>query len=219
MFYKINNRKIPFSFNIFVLCLMFYCVKGPSAFATQKILFLGDSLTEGYGIKKESSYPHLIEKILVKEGQKDIQVINAGVNGSKSSSGLSRLKWHLRSKPTILVLALGANDGLRGVDPSVMKKNLQETIDLALKSKLTVLLVGIKIPFNYGDDFRIKFENSFAELLQLYKNKIDYVPFLLEGVGGVKKYNLPDGIHPNVEGHKKLAENVLKYLRPLLGKK
>ena len=182
-------------------------------FAETRILFLGDSLTEGYGISKEKAYPQLIEDQLKKDN-KEVKVVNAGESGSKTSSALRRLRWHLRSKPAILVLALGANDGLRGIKANVIKENLQKVIDLAKKKEIKVLLVGMQMPINYGKEYRGEFYEIYPQLAK--ENKLNFVPFLLEGVARVKELNLEDGIHPNEKGHEKMASTVLSYLKKLL---
>ena len=179
----------------------------------QTILFLGDSLTEGYQLARQEAFPAIIEGQLKKDFP-NIKVINGGVSGATSASGLKRLDWYLKSKPEIIVLALGANDGLRGLNLSATEDNLSKIINKAKSSGLKVILVGMKMPTNYGSPYRENFERLFQKLAQKYQ--IALVPFLLEGVGGVAKLNLPDGIHPNVEGHKKMAQTVLKVLRPLL---
>lgn len=180
------------------------------------ILFLGDSLTEGYNIPKESAYPAVVGQLFASNGYKNIKVINAGVSGSTTASATSRLRWHLRSKEKadILVLALGANDGLRGLDTNAMRKNLVQTIAVAKKEKMAVVLAGMKVPPNYGKDYSDRFEKTFADIAAAEGATL--IPFLLEGVGGEPKYNLPDGIHPNVEGAKIIANTVYKILEPIL---
>lgn len=175
----------------------------------QTILFLGDSLTEGYQLAKEEAFPALIEKEL-KKNHKDIKVINAGVSGATSASGMKRLDWYLKIKPDIMVLALGANDGLRGLKVTETEKNLASVIEKARGRGIEVILVGMKMPTNMGETYRSDFESIFPRLSKKYSIKL--VPFLLEGVGGVPRYNLPDGIHPNQKGHEIMAKNVLKVL-------
>jgi acyl-CoA thioesterase-1 len=179
----------------------------------KRILFLGDSLTEGYNLQVEQAYPHLIEEILKKEGR-SVVCLNAGISGSTSASGLSRLKWHLKQKPDILVLALGANDGLRGLPVRDTKANLEAIIEEAKRNQIKILLAGMKIPKNMGKVYLAQFENMYPSLAKEYK--IPLIPFILENVAGIDKLNLSDRIHPNSEGHKVVANNVLKYLRELL---
>lgn len=178
------------------------------AFA-ETILFLGDSLTEGYQLSKEDAYPSVIEKELQKK-RKDIKVINGGVSGATSASGLKRMDWYLKAKPDIMVLALGANDGLRGMDLKETEKNLSNVIEKAQVQGIKVIIAGMKMPTNMGEPYRTNFEKIFPKLANKYSLKL--VPFILEGVGGNPKLNLPDGIHPNPEGHIIMAKNVLKVL-------
>jgi acyl-CoA thioesterase-1 len=185
------------------------------SFAThaKTILFLGDSLTEGYQLAREEAFPALVEEELKKKFP-DIKVINGGVSGATTASGVKRLGWYLKSKPDIIVLALGSNDGLRGLKLEQSEKNLSEVIEKAKASDIKILLVGMKMPTNYGEAYRKSFEKLFVSLAKRYN--IALLPFLLEGVGGKPKLNLPDGIHPNTAGHKIMAQTVLKALRPLL---
>lgn len=178
------------------------------AFA-ETILFLGDSLTEGYQLSKEDAYPSVIERELQKK-RKDIKVINGGVSGATSASGLKRMDWYLKAKPDIMVLALGANDGLRGMDLKETERNLSNVIEKAQVQGIKVILAGMKMPTNMGEPYRTDFEKIFPKLAKKYSVKL--IPFILEGVGGVPKLNLPDGIHPNPEGHVVMAKNVLKVL-------
>ncbi|MBC8259009.1 MAG: arylesterase [SAR324 cluster bacterium] len=184
-----------------------------TAYAQTLVVALGDSLTEGFGVARDEAYPYLLEKELLSRGHK-IKIINAGVSGSTSASAPSRLKWYLRTNPKIVIIALGGNDGLRGLSVLHMKKNLGRAIELAQSKNILVLLAGMQIPQNYGREYTNSFRNTFYELAQQYK--LPLIPFLLKDVGGVPKLNLPDGIHPNAEGHQILTLTVLKYLEPLL---
>lgn len=179
----------------------------------QTILFLGDSLTEGYRLAKEEAYPALVEKELKKK-HKDIKVINGGVSGATSASGLKRLDWYLKAKPQIMVLALGANDGLRGLKLTETEKNLSNVIEKAQERGIEVILAGMKMPTNMGEPYRTQFESIYPKLAKKYSLKL--IPFLLEGVGGVPAHNLPDGIHPNPKGHEIMAKTVLKVLESAL---
>jgi len=187
--------------------------RGYAESPTTRILFLGDSLTDGYGVPKDKTYPALVLNKLRLQGKK-VEVINAGISGSTTASGYKRLKWHLKQPPNILVLALGANDGLRGLKIEKSKENLRKVIVLAKKNGIKVLLAGMKMPTNYGKEYSKKFHQMFFDLAK--ENNIALIPFLLEGVGGKPQMNQADGIHPNEEGHKVISDIVLRYLGELL---
>lgn len=179
------------------------------------LLFMGDSLSEGYGVSRENAFPNIIKQKLEADdlGFK-VKVTNGSVSGSTSANAPSRLKWFLKSKPDILVLALGANDGLRGIDVDSSSKNLADTIAMAKENNIRIILTGMLIPPNYGEDYRKKFSSMYEKLQSKYQ--LDFIPFLLDGVAGVKELNQADGIHPNVKGHEVLAQNVMKVLKPIL---
>jgi len=200
-----------------VLCWLSWLLPQPAQ-AQTKILFVGDSLTEGYGVAKEASYPTLVEATLKERGYKDVIAVNAGVSGATTASGVSRLKWHLNGnpKPKIMLLALGANDGLRGLDLKASRKNLVDVIKLGKQHGMQVLLAGMKMPPNYGVDYTTKFAAMFEEIAK--EEDVPLLPFLLEGVAADSKLNLADGIHPNPDGYKIVAATVVKYLEPLLAK-
>ncbi len=183
------------------------------AVAQTLIVALGDSLTEGFGVSKEEAYPYLVEQELARKGY-SIKMINAGISGSTSASAPSRMQWYVRVKPDIVILALGGNDGLRGLSVQHMKKNLGKAIELATVNDIQVLLAGMQIPLNYGQDYTKSFRNAFYELAEQYQ--LPMIPFLLKGVGNVPSLNLPDGIHPNLEGHHIISRTVLEHLEPLL---
>jgi acyl-CoA thioesterase-1 len=178
---------------------------------TKNILFLGDSLTEGLGVSKEDAYPSLVENLIQTELNKDINIINAGVSGSTSSDGLSRLQWYLKKKPYIVFLALGVNDALRGLDLQQTQKNLEEIIKYAQKSNAKVLLAGMLIPPNYGAVYSERFREMYQELQVKYELKS--LSFLLEGVAGKQELNQSDGIHPNEKGHKVIAKKVFNFIK------
>jgi acyl-CoA thioesterase-1 len=179
-----------------------------------KILFIGDSLTAGYGVDKEESYPSLFEQMASSKLGKPVKVMNGSVSASTSASGPSRLKWYLKSKPDWLILALGANDGLRGLKVESTKENLEKTILKAKSEGLKVVLTGMLMPKNYGEEYREKFSKIYSELAK--KHDILLIPFLLEGVALKKDLNQPDGIHPNEKGHEVLANNLWEFMRPHL---
>ena len=177
----------------------------------ESILFLGDSLTEGLGVNKEDAFPELVEIMIKKVLKKNINVINGGVSGSTTSDGLARLKWYLKRKPSLIFIALGANDGLRGLNLKQSQKNLEEIINYAKKSKTKVLLAGMLVPPNYGPQYSESFKKMYQEIKIKYKLKS--MDFLLEGVAGKKELNQKDGIHPNEEGHKYIAKRVFEFIK------
>ncbi len=181
--------------------------------AERVIVCLGDSLTEGYGLAPERAYPSLVERMLRERGH-SVRVVNAGISGSTSASAVSRLRWQLRSRPEIVVIALGGNDGLRGVDVATTRANLSAAIELAKKSGARVLLAGMKMPPNYGPEYTAAFEAIFPALAA--QHGVALLPFLLEGVAADPALNLPDGIHPNERGAEVVARNVLAALVPML---
>jgi acyl-CoA thioesterase I len=205
-------------FNFFTsLLLLFFIVSAPSiAFGETTVLILGDSLTAGFGVEKEEAFPFLVEQRLINSGYKNIKIINAGFSGSTTASALKRMQWYLKLKPDILLLELGANDGLRGHPIESIRNNLEKTILFAQGKKMKILLAGMKIPTNYGTTYTKQFENIFFSLARDYP--ITLIPFLLEGVAGIRDLNLADGIHPNPQGHVIVAETVFKYLHPVLMK-
>ncbi len=182
--------------------------------AQRTILFLGDSLTAGYGVEKQEAFPHLLDNRLKDLGYKDIQIINGGFSGSTTASALQRMRWYMKLNPEIVILELGANDGLRGHKIESIRSNLAKTIQFSLDHKIVTVLAGMKLPVNYGNTYTRDFEGLFKSLADEFS--LPFIPFLLEGVAGDPRLNLADGIHPNPRGHKIVAENVLKYLRPLL---
>jgi acyl-CoA thioesterase-1 len=183
--------------------------------APKVILFYGDSLTAGYGLSTEEAFPALVEKKLNKTA-KVARVVNAGLSGETSAGGLTRLDWVIRQHIDIFVLELGANDGLRGLPLEQTEKNLQQIID-KVKTKyprVKIVIAGMMVPPNMGPEYTTRFRKIFPELAK--KNNAILIPFLLQDVAGNEKLNLGDGIHPNPEGHKIVAENVSKIIEPLL---
>jgi len=186
---------------------------GSAPYAKPLIVALGDSLTDGYGLEKSLAYPARLEEKL-RTRLPMVKVINGGISGSTTAGAEKRLRWFLKQKPDILILGLGANDGLRGVPIETTKKNLSQVIDLAQANKMKVLLLGMKLPINYGEKYRKQFEAMYRDLAK--RKSITLMPFMLEGVAAQPDLNLPDQIHPNEKGHVYLADNILKYLEKLL---
>ena len=179
------------------------------------ILFFGDSLTAGYGLSPEEAFPALVEKNCIKNGT-PCKTVNAGLSGETSAGGLSRIDWILRQPIDVFVLELGANDGLRGLPLDQTKKNLQAIID-KVKTKypnVKIVIAGMMVPPNLGPEYTTSFRRIFPELAK--KNNATLIPFLLQDVAGHEKLNLDDGIHPNQEGHRIVANNVYQVLSPLL---
>lgn len=175
-----------------------------------RILFLGDSLTAGLGVAPEQAYPALIQDQLLEKGFTHVRIINGSISGSTTASGFSRIKWYLKAKPDILVLALGANDGLRGLSLHEMARNLDKAIVLAMENGIQVILAGMEIPPNYGPEYAGEFRQVFGHLAETHK--IPLIPFLLKGVAGQASLNQADGIHPNGEGQKIIAATVLVHI-------
>jgi len=179
------------------------------------VLFLGDSITAGYGLDITQAYPALIqEKIDAKNWP--FKVVNAGQSGDTTAGGLNRIDWLLRSRIDVLFLELGANDGLRGLPAENVQKNLQAIID-RVKTKypeVKIVIAGMKVPPNMGRSYSDQFQSIFVSLAK--KNNAPLIPFILEGVGGIRDLNLPDGIHPTARGHEIVAANVWKALEPVL---
>jgi acyl-CoA thioesterase I len=184
--------------------------------APLRVVILGDSLTDGYGIARESAYPALIDRRLKSEGHGDIEVVNAGISGSTTASAKGRLKWHLKNKPGVLVIALGANDGLRGMKIDQTRRNLSKLIATAKSEGIQVMLAGMRLPPNYGKEYTEGFAKLYRDLAR--EHAVPLVPFLLEGVGGEKELNLEDGMHPNERGHEKMAQTLYPHLLKLIQK-
>jgi acyl-CoA thioesterase-1 len=199
--------------------LIFALVIWLAASASAKtIAFLGDSLTAGYGVGKERAYPALIAQ-KIHDAHLPYEVINAGVSGDTSADGLRRLDWLLQQKIDLLVIALGANDGLRGLSTNVLETNLQAIIDKvkAKNPETGIVIAGMRMPPNLGADYDGKFQRVFAAIAQ--KNNLPLIPFLLADVGGQAQLNQGDSIHPTAAGQKIIAETVWKTLQPLLQKR
>lgn len=218
----------------FVVCLMIGCVllacdetasdstqpKASPAETAQaqprlNILILGNSLAAGYGLDPDSAFPQFLQD-KIDEQDLAYNVVPAGVSGATTSEGLNRLGWLLKQPVDILILELGANDGLRGINPQLTRSNLQGMIDLARSKypQIKIVLAGMKAPPNMGLTYTDEFEAIFGELAM--SNGTALIPFLLEDVAAIPELNQPDGIHPTVEGHQIVAQNVWEIVAPLL---
>jgi len=178
------------------------------------ILFFGNSLTAGYGLDPSEAFPSLIQNKM-DSLRLPYKVINAGVSGETTSGGMGRIDWILRQPIDVFVLELGGNDGLRGIPLTVTKKNLQAIIDKVKQKYPTVkiVLAGMEIPPNMGQDYTTAFRKIYPALAK--ENNVSLIPFLLKGVGGDPKLNQEDGIHPNKDGEKIVAENVWEVLKDI----
>jgi acyl-CoA thioesterase I len=177
------------------------------------VVFLGDSLSAGYGLEEDEAFPARVAELLAARGR-PIRAVNAGVSGDTSAGGLARLDWLLRQKPDVLVVELGGNDGLRGQPVAATEANLRAIARRSLDAGVEVLLVGIQVPPNYGPDYARDFAAIFPRLATELNLRL--LPFLLEGVAGDPQLNLPDGIHPTAAGHERVAENVVPPLLQIL---
>jgi acyl-CoA thioesterase-1 len=179
------------------------------------ILFVGTSLTAGLGLDPDQAFPALIQRKIDAAGLR-YRVVNAGVSGETSAGALRRMNWLLRQRVSVLVLETGANDGLRGQDPQATRENIQGILDAARRQTPPprLVLVAMEALPNYGERYRRRFRAIYPELAR--KNHATLIPFLLAGVAGDPRLNQPDGIHPNVEGERRVADNVWKVLQPLL---
>lgn len=181
----------------------------------KNILFFGNSLTAAYNLDPSEGFTTIIQQRLDSLNL-DYKVINAGLSGETTAGGNERIDWVIRQKVDIFVLELGANDGLRGIDPAASYKNLQSMIT-KVKTKypeVIIILAGMLAPPNMGDKFTTEFRNMYPKLAK--ENETELIPFFLEGVAGQPELNLPDGIHPNIEGQKIVAENVWAVLKDVL---
>ena len=188
----------------------------PSASDTRpRIVAFGDSLTAGLGVQANESYPAQLQRRL-DDLEYPYRVINVGVSGDTTAGGMRRVPWILNNKPKLVILELGANDGLRGLDVDQVKHNLQQIIEQLRKAGATVILAGMKLPPNYGQDYTTRFEAIYPALAKEYD--LPLIPFFLDGVGGASSLNQADGIHPTTEGYEIIVEQVLKVLEPVLSK-
>jgi acyl-CoA thioesterase-1 len=177
------------------------------------IVALGDSLTAGYGVAPDEAWPALIQARLRREGFPH-SVVNAGVSGDTTAGGLRRVEWVLRARPEVAIIALGANDGLRGQSVRAMRQNLDRIVERLRAAGARVLLAGMRLPPNYGADFTRDFAAVYPEIAR--RAGIAFMPFLLDGVAADPRLNQGDGIHPNAAGHRVIAERLWPHLRPLL---
>lgn len=204
------SRVLSFLGKAWFLTALSLSILIPTSFAQPKVLFLGDSLTEGLNVPRDKTYVALVEENLRSHGFPKIEVVNGGVSGSTSASGLERMNWYKKGNFDVLFLALGANDGLRGLAIQQLEDNLAQIIESAQQNKMLVLLAGMQVPSNYGKAYQRDFANVFAKLAKRYK--VALYPFLLAGVALEKQYNQQDGIHPNEKGYQVIAAKLSPWL-------
>jgi acyl-CoA thioesterase I len=198
------------------LALVWLNVAAPPARAAERVVVaLGDSLTAGLGVAPDEAWPALVDARLKREGY-PYRVINAGVSGDTTAAGLRRVDWVLRSRPEVAVVALGANDGLRGLGTEAMESNLLAIVERLRAGGARVLVAGMKVPSNYGEPYSRAFREVYPDVARRTGSAL--MPFLLDGVAAAPRLNLPDGIHPNAAGHRAIAERVWPYLVALLGR-
>ena len=174
------------------------------------IVAVGDSLTAGLGVAEEESYPARMEKLLAESGLR-YRVVNAGISGETSSGVLARIDWIMKLDPDIVILATGANDGLRGIDPELVGRNIEKSVQKLLDHHVIVVLAGMRMMTNLGPDYTASFNGIYPDISDRYP--VVFMPFLLEGVAMVKAFNQEDGIHPNGAGYKVIAENITLYVK------
>ena len=177
------------------------------------LVAFGDSLTAGLGVPVNDAYPARLERRLRDQGFA-FRVVNAGVSGDTTAGGLRRVDWVLKTRPRIVILALGANDGLRGLPPERTRDNLAQIIERLQAAGTTVVLAGMRVPPNYGDDYAAAFGTIYPDLARRYG--LALIPFLLEGVAANPALNQSDGIHPNAAGYQVIVDRIWPILRPLL---
>ncbi|MCE9596252.1 MAG: arylesterase [Planctomycetes bacterium] len=177
------------------------------------VIFLGDSLAAGLHLSAEDAFPAVLQRELARDG-KPFRLVNAGVSGDTSAGGLRRVDWVLSQAPAVLVIELGANDGLRGQSVASVEQNLRGIVERAKTKGANVLLLGVRLPPSLGDDYVQAFEEIYPRVAK--DERIAFVPFFMQGVGGVPEMLLEDGLHPNRAGHERIAAKIAPELRALL---
>ena len=185
----------------------------PAETNVPRIVCLGDSLTAGLGLPPDQAYPAVLQRFVRAAGHPH-QVVNAGVSGDTSAGGLRRLDWSLDERTRVLIVALGANDGLRGLPVAELRRNLHAIVTRASSRGVSVMLAGMEAPPNFGPAYVRDFRDAYTDLART--EEVTFVPFLLDGVAGVSRLNQSDGIHPTAEGQRLIADLVWRELEPLL---
>ena len=200
-----------------IVCIFLFCA-GMTDFSNAndekiKIVVFGDSLSAGYSLKDEESFPSKLQ-VKLDENDYNVEIIHAGVSGDTSKGGLSRVDWSIPDEAHAVILELGANDALRGIDPSDTREALDKIVARLQERNFEVLICGMLSPPNMGDDYAELFNPIFEDLVNKYNTL--YYPFFLEGVAAVPELNLSDGIHPNAEGIDVIVEMIFPYVEDLV---
>jgi acyl-CoA thioesterase-1 len=198
-------------FNVVIMALI-----PPASAKVPEILAFGDSLTAGLGLPASEAFPARLQARLKEEGI-DVKIVNAGVSGDTTTDGLARLDWALADKPGFVILALGANDALRGIDPKIVRANLNQMIDKIQASGAKILLLGMLAPANWGADYERAFDNIYPELAKAHG--VPLYPFFLDGVAMDPALNQPDGLHPTAHGVAIMVERIAPLVAKMVGGK
>lgn len=198
-----------------LLTLAVVAVDAAPALAAKKLLIIGDSIAAGYGLPAEQAFPVKLEEALRKRGH-DISIVNGGISGDTTAGGRARLAWALASKPDFVIIELGGNDGLRGLDPADTRANLDAMLTALKKAGIPVLLTGMMAPRNLGPEYQKAFDSIFPDLAK--KHGVPLYPFFLDGIALDPRFNQPDLIHPNPKGVAILVERILPAVEKLIGK-
>lgn len=208
---KLSIMSSPFAKTVF--CLFLMLLPGAAHSAPLKIVALGDSLSAGYLLPPDASFPVVLQRALKEKGI-DVEIVNAGVSGDASTGGLDRLDWSVAEGTQGVILELGANDALRGLDPDLTYKALGEIITRLKARGIKILLAGMRAPPNMGADYQARFDAIYARLAR--EHEVMLYPFFLDGVAGDAKLNLPDGIHPTAEGVRLVVSRMLPTVEAFL---
>jgi acyl-CoA thioesterase-1 len=227
--FYLAGKKLPIRYGLFLALVLLFVLAGLFACSDRSsstdnppepqqdtnlgfdtIAAVGDSLTAGYGVDEAQAYPALLENRLLRDGY-FIRVVNAGISGETSSGVLSRIEWVIGSlKPDIVILETGANDGLRGVDPTLIQKNIDRIVTILRENGINVLLAGMRMPPNLGLDYTTRFADLYKKIAD--KHEIPLMPFFLKSVAGDRRYILSDGIHPNAQGYGLILDDIYPYV-------
>lgn len=211
----VNRALVVVSITLLLAAQMAFVVRAAAADAATRILVFGDSLSAGFGLAPEQAFPVRLAARLKADGF-TVEMANGGISGDTTSGGLARLDWALGNHPDIVLLELGANDALRGIDPSLARSNLDAMLARLTAAHVKVLLIGMRAPGNWGADYRKSFDAIYPALAQKYG--VPLYPFFLEGIALDEKLNQPDGLHPNEAGVAAIVMRIAPYVERLLGK-